>query len=127
MPAPTDLSWGQLNGVIPNNDGTFLTFVTFTEPDAEGVSNVSINLSVLTGYSITSSQSKGVIKALTRLLEAARLAQEKLNEGKPVGERLAAFPAPTIGNQTNGQVPFERRIVSRVELASATSIIGATA
>lgn len=127
MAAPTDLSWQHLNGALLDAHGSPLNFVFIGEPDAEGFSEVKIDLSSLTGYPITNGQSKGVIKALSRLLEAARNAQEKLNEGKPAGERLAAFPPPTTGATANGTVPITRSIASRAVLSSVTQIDGATA
>ena len=127
MAAPTDLTWAQLNGVITDNNGSPLTFITSTEPDAEGFSVIGVDLSALVGYPITSMQNKGVIKALARLLEIARAAQEKLNEGKPAGEKLAALPAPTVGPTINGYAPVTRSLASRHELSTTTSIVGAIA
>jgi hypothetical protein len=119
MAAPTDLTWQQLNDV-------FGYPIVAQIPAGESTTNLMLNLTILSPEFLTTDQG-GVVKALMKLLELARKAQEKLNEGKPSGEKLAAFPAPTIGNQASGQVPIERRIASRIELSSATSIVGVTA
>lgn len=119
MAAPTDLTWQQLNDIFE--------YPLIAQVDAgESTTNLMLNLSILSPEFVATNQA-GVIKALAKLLEIARKAQEKLNEGKPAGEKLAAFPAPTIGGQANGYVPVTRAIASRADLSSVTSIVGATA
>jgi hypothetical protein len=125
MAPRTDLTWAELNTIEKSNfiqyggDGS-----TSMRPDA-----IFIDVSELTGIfgEELGLGQVGVVKALARLLEVARKAQEKSNEGKPTGERMAAFPAPAIGTPTGGFVPVTRSIASRYELSSATSIVATTA
>lgn len=125
MAAPTDLTWQQLN------DAFGQTIIAQLRPNEEGesVENVlAIKIPVLLNdQQINTSDSQGVIKALAKLIEIARIAQETLNTGKPAGERLVAFPAPVVGGASNGSVPITRSIASRAVLSSVTQIDGATA
>lgn len=119
MPALTDLTWQQLNDIFENP-------LIAQVAGGESTTNLMLNLTILSPEFITTDQT-GVVKALAKLLEIARKAQEKLNEGKPAGEKLAAFPAPTVGATINGYAPVTRSLASRHELSTTTSIVGAIA
>lgn len=126
MPAPTDLTWAQLARAT---DTVFIQQMNFSpDPTAPNPDlRFIIDIGELTGKSVRDINDGGVVLVLSRLLDIARKAQEKLNEGKLAGERLVAFPTPTTGAAANGFVPVTRSIASRADLGSVTSIIGATA
>lgn len=122
MPAPTDLTWQQFNDAFSTLAGDIVFAITSND------NTLILNIPVVLGVSgQLTTNNAGVIKFLTRCLEAARIAQEQLNQDKPVGERLTAFPTPTTGTPANGFVPITRTLTSRARLASATEIIGTTA
>lgn len=126
MAPVTDLTWQQL--AVASNGNWFGQFNI--SPITEGPQDLRWFLdigAVLGETQLKDLNSPGVIKALTRLLDAARIAQEKANEGKVAGERLTAFPAPTTGAPANGAVPITRTIAARALLSSATQIVGTNA
>lgn len=125
MPAKTDLSWGELNTIVGENIAFF--FPRTDTSSTVATERLYLDMTALTGESVSDITQQGVIKGLSKLLDIARKAQEKANEGRPAGERLAAFPTPTAGNTANGFVPITRSISARHELASATNIVGTTA
>lgn len=69
-------------------------------------------------------ENQGVIETLTRLLQAARIAQEQINDGQEFEDRLAAFPVEEVGIAKEGFVPVTRAVIGYHELASATNIVG---
>lgn len=127
MPAPTDLTWQQFGQAFGEVFGTPITNATLTTTP-EGRNQIIFEVGDLAPFrEFFSNQNIGVIKALARSMAAARVAQERLNENKPAGERLTAFPAPTTGTPAAGQVPIDYRLTARAVLSSATDIKGATA
>lgn len=131
MPAPTDLTWQQLQDAFanahPGVDVECLQLQPVDSNNPNGAKTLSLNITAITNMTVQDFSDAGVVKSLIMLLELARAAQEKLNEGKLAGERLAAFPAATLGAQANGFVPISRTISARYELASAVRIVAVTA
>lgn len=128
MPAVTDLTWGDLNQGLKKLVGEDGNFVSIITPDATFSNRkLAIFIDDLIPGAEADLSKVGVIKLLTMLLDAARLQQETLNQGKVAGERLTAFPAPTFGNLSNGFAPITRTITARAVLSSATQIVGTNA
>lgn len=122
MPAVTDLTWQQINEAFSaQNSGVDVVPITVISGKAY------IDLSILTDTNVTTQTQAGVIKATTRLLDLARIAQETANTGKVTGEKLTAFPAPTFGTLANGYAPVTRTLTARALLSSATQIVGTNA
>lgn len=126
MPAPNDLSWEQLQSAFAqlgiNN--------IINGSTANGIYRINFDLSEV--VSVGSLRDPGVIKFISKLLDACRIAQERVNLDengnlKPAGERLDAFPPPTTGTIVVGQVPIIKSVRTRSDLSSATRITGATA
>lgn len=129
MPAVTDLTWLDLNQglrkITGANDNNFVLLIT---PDTTFVNRkLVICVDDLIPGAAADLAGIGVIKLLTILLDAARLQQETLNQGKATGEKLTAFPAPTFGTLSNGFAPITRTLTSRAVLSSATQVIGTNA
>lgn len=128
MPAVTDLTWGDLNQGLKKLVGEDGNFVAIITPEATfGSRKLAIFIDDLIPGAEADLSKVGVIKLLTMLLDAARLQQETLNQGKAAGEKLVAFPPPTFGSAVNGQAPVTRQIAARVVLSSATQIVGTNA
>lgn len=114
MPAITDLTWQQLEsalgslGVVSISGGTIV-----------------IKPAVLTGDTMDSLTSSGVIEFMHKLREACSAAQSTVNNGQAVGERLAAFPASTATSPSNGYVTVTQQIITRVPL-NPNAIVGST-
>lgn len=121
MPAVTDLTFIQLNDALKQLTGATFDFVT---SDIES-GGVFINLGTFSSNGVPSGT--GVIKAIATLMDAARVAQETANQNKAAGEKLTAFPVPTIGTPNNGAVPITRALTARAVLSSATQIVGTNA
>lgn len=119
MPAITDLTWQQL-------DSAFEQLGVATPLIVDSYGNVSgINIAQILGSTVpVPTTGTGIIKLMQKLLEACRIAQEAANTGQPAGERLAAFPLPVTGAAANGLVPVTRSVAGRVDISSATVIIG---
>ena len=123
MPATTDLSWtdykeafeqlGMLDVLILDAYGNPTKFDVFAVIGNE--------------YKVTdgSPATSGIVKFLSKCLEAGKHAQDKANTGKATGEKLAAFPAPTLGGATGTLVPVSRSLVTRHDLTSTGKIVGA--
>ena len=127
MPAPTDLTWAQFGQALGEIFGTPITNATMTITP-EGKNQVIFEVGDLAPFrEFFNNPNVGVIKASARVLAGGRIAQERLNENKPAGERLTAFPAPTTGAPAAGQVPLTYSLTARAKLSSATEIIGTTA
>lgn len=117
MAAVTDLTWSQLNTALKQLLGTTNDVITI---DGYGIpTDININAIASVGDNGT-----GVIKFMTRLFDAARVAQETANTGKTTGEKLSTFAAPTNAAPSNNLVSITRTIVSRADLTSATKIVG---
>ena len=128
MPAVTDLSWGDLNQGLKRLVGEDGNFVGIITPDATFTNRkLAIFIDDLLPNAALDLNGTGVIKLLTMLLDAARLQQETLNQGKATGEKLTAFPAPTFGVLTNGFAPITRTVTARAVLSSATQVVGTNA
>lgn len=107
MAVITDLSWQQLE-------------------TASGISNLIINdatyglcirVGALIGNNPTDKNSLGVTETLFELRNYAAIAQNSVNVGKNIGERLAAFPPLTSGTAINGYVIQSGLIVVKTPLA----------
>jgi hypothetical protein len=94
------------------------TNLTFTEVNTEATNpvfayasgNITLDLGELTGDTFTGLSDPKVVKAVWKLLDLCSLAQITVNDGVPEGERLSAFPRPTIGqfNTTTYVVPMSQ-------------------
>jgi hypothetical protein len=129
MPAVTDLTWGDLNQglrkITQESDGNFISIIT---PDTTFAQRkLAIFIDDLIPGAAADLAGAGVIKLLTILLDAARLQQETLNQGKAAGEKLTAFPPATFGTLANGFAPITRTLTARAVLSSATQIVGTNA
>lgn len=123
MPAITDLTWSQLNqALIELNGGTGI--IETNDSDFATVINVGKTLGYPPTLNDNSQGTYGVIRFMARLLDACRLAQETVNQGQSVGERLAAFPAPTPGATTGGYAALTRSMTGRHDLTSSNKVIG---
>lgn len=125
MPAPTDLTWAQLDATRGDAGVRFL-YVTGAGPDDTNT-RLMIDVSSIIGKNITNLNQENVVNFAVKFLEICRKAQEELNTGKLAGERLTAFPVPTTSTPTVGQVPIDYKLTARAVLSSATDIKGATA
>lgn len=127
MPAPTDLTWRQFGDALGEILGSQIQNVLM-ETDATGANRLIFTVSDLAPFKEYFNRPDiGVVKAISRQIAAGRIAQEKLNEGKPAGERLTAFPVPTTGAPALGQVPLTYTVTARAVLSSVTEIKGTTA
>ena len=125
MAAITDLTWQQLADAL----GTMgANPISISGTPNASVITLSISTLVTGTYKSDGTEQPigetGVIRALTKLLDAARIAQEAVNTGKVAGEKLSAFPAPTFGTLANGYAPITRTLTARAVLSSATQIVG---
>lgn len=126
MPAPTDLTWAQLQAAFAELGIQSV----LSETVVGAVYHVNFNVSPIVGE--VGMVGGGVVKFATKLLEACRLAQDRLNTDasgalKPAGERFDAFPAPTLAPAIGAFVPVTRSVRSRSDIGSATKVVGATA
>lgn len=122
MPAVTDLTWQQIRDAFAQQG--FIQNPIIQGAVGDGVAQIYIDVSALLGGATQEFTKEGVVKAFTKLLAAARVAQEAANTGKAAGEKLAAFPAATTGTPSNGAVPITHTITARALLSSATQIVG---
>lgn len=126
MAAVTDLNWTDLNAglrkLLDDPDYNFIYIDTTATPP-----RLRLDISALMPGSSSNLNNAGGIKLLAILFDAARLQQETLNQGKAVGEKLTAFPAPTFGTLANGYAPITRTLTARAVLSSATQIVGTNA
>ena len=126
MPAPNDLTWEQLQaGFTELGISNVLS-----EEMVNGIYNTNFDLTPIVGS--VSLRNAGVMKFISKLLDACRIAQERANLDdngnlRPSGERLDAFPAPVTGTIVAGQVPVNKTVRTRSDLTSVTKITGATA
>ena len=126
MPAVTDLSWSDLNNglrkLTGQENGNFIVLGgENTNP------RVVMDITGLISSPSPTLSNMGTIKLLSMLLDAARIEQEFLNQGKATGERLTAFPSPTFGILANGFAPITRTLAARAILSSAAQIVGTNA
>lgn len=125
MPAVTDLTWSQLNIALKQLTGSSLNSIITV--DAYGIpTNINI-LEAVGGISPDLAQPEatvGVIKFITRLYDACKIAQDMANQGKTTGEKLNAFGVATAAAPKGTLVPITRTIVSQADLSSATKIVG---
>lgn len=115
--AVTDLTWSQINDALKQVLKTNADLVTV---DSNG-NPTSVNIGAITGGS---SNNFSVIKFMNVIHDAGIIAQASANTGKPAGERLNSFSNPVNAAPVNNFVQTTRTIVSRVDLRSATSIVG---
>lgn len=96
MTAITDLTWTQLAAETPANA------IALSDGTAPLTAGVYINISALTGDTVNSLSSTGVLEAMYKLRLAAGEAQATVNAaansgaGPDDGEALAAFPPFTF-------------------------------
>lgn len=126
MAAVTDLSWAQLAEGMSQVMGITIGVATYSEnPNNSGSGTVTFAVQDLRNVkSYFQNPSSGVIKAIFGIIAAARVAQDSVNQGKATGEKLNAFPAPTTGTPSNGQVPITYTIAAKALLSSATQVVG---
>lgn len=108
-----DLTWQQLE--TASNLANLFTVVN---------GKLMIDVSVLLGSDISQKSQTGVVEALFKLREVAAKAQETVNVGQLVGNRLQAFPPSTSGTAVNDVVLQAGIIYVRRSLAN-TGILGA--
>lgn len=124
MAAVTDLSWSQLSSGINSAMAIAIQNATYTE-NSNGSGTVTFTFQDMTNVKpYFDNPSSGVIKVISGVVASARVAQEQANQGKATGEKLNAFPAPTTGTPSNGQVPINYTIAAKALLSSATQIVG---
>jgi hypothetical protein len=83
----TDLKFQQLADKLPDGAIAYDALAN----------SIAIYPAVITGDSIDSMESEGVMELLFKLLDEARLAQNEVNKTESVGNRLAALPQPVYG------------------------------
>lgn len=126
MAAVTDLSWAQLASGMFSAMSIAIQNATYTE-NSNGSGTVTFTIQDMTNVKpYFENTSSGVIKAISGIVASARVAQDQANQGKGTGEKLNAFPAPTVGTPVNGQVPINYTIAAKALLSSATQIVGTT-
>ena len=117
----TDLTWQQIADALGSNSKIFLG----EDPDG----NIGVLISV-TGINATPAlgmNSDGVVKCLSRLRDAAAVAQSTANSAEGITQPLAAFPAATTSsNVENGYVTQSGTINAAIKVNSATEVIGVT-
>ncbi len=106
MTAVTDLTWQQLETA---------SGLSLISSDASGL---VIKISALTGSDTTNKETSGVIEALFKLRNFAAQAQESINDGQAIGERLASFPPSTSGTAVDGYVLQSGQIVVKTPLST---------
>lgn len=121
----TDLTWTQLNTALQQLLGTNNSLINTTE---NGVTTISLHINpIISGTEISGLSTSGVIKFMTRLHDACRIAQETANQGKATGERLTAFGAATAAAPRGALVPISRTMITQADLSTATKIVGTNA
>ena len=119
MAAITDLTFAQLS------DALGATGAVYVGEDTLGNITVQLSISVINDENINNLTNTGVVKFLTRLREACHKAQETINQGQAVGEKLDAFLAATsTGAVVDGYVQQAGSIKSKIAVATATQIVG---
>lgn len=108
MPQITDLTWQQLETAIGVNNAIIV----------DPTHGVCIRVGAFLDANPTNKTATGVVEALFELREAAKKAQDTVNTGQSIGERLAAFPPSTSGTAVNGFVIQQGMIVARFPLAT---------
>lgn len=129
MPAVTDLTWTQLNTALKQQLNITSDLIVV---DSYGVPKSIDIAKIVDGFSYDPNQTEftdqqGVIKFLNRLHDACRIAQEKVNQGKAVGEKLTAFGAATATTPRGNLVPLTRTITSQADLSTSVKIVGTNA
>lgn len=123
MAAITDLTFDQLATALDTDGALFI--------GEDPVGNISIMLSIAAindDEAANDLAATGVIKLMTRLIEACRRAQIAVNESQVAGEMLDAFPGATsTGTVTDGYFQQTTSLKSKIAVSSATVIVGPTA
>jgi len=122
--------------MTPVSDLTFEELITqfsgegdpfFVGEDTTGNIGILVSLTALAGEPIENLTDVGVVKMVSRLLDLCRKAQVVANQGKPEGEKLNAFPAPTSSATIqDGYLEVTEYLKSRIIISSATQIQGST-
>ena len=110
----TDLTWAQLETAAG------LTNLIVSD----STNGLMIRVAALTGITTTSKAAMGVTEVLFELRNHAAKAQETVNSGQNIGERLAAFPPISSGTAINGYVTQAGQIIVKTPL-STSGIVGA--
>lgn len=122
MSVVTDLTWSQLNTALQQLLGTNTSLINANE---NGVTVITLNINpIISGTEVDGLSALGVIKFITRLHDACRIAQEAANQGKTTGEKLSAFGAATAAAPRGTLVPITRAMVTQADLSTATKIVG---
>ncbi len=85
----TDLTWQEILTELPANS------VTISDGTTPLTAGAYIDLSTLTGDSITALTNNGVIETVVKLIQAGLRAQATINDGVSAGSQLNAFLTPT--------------------------------
>lgn len=130
MPAVTDLTWTQLNNALKQLTGENSNLITV---DGYGVATAIDVVKVIGGFNVDPqtndgmSTTTGVLKFVTRLHDACRIAQETANKDKAIGEKLTAFGAATAATPRGNLVPITRSLTSQADLSTAIKVVGTNA
>lgn len=127
MAAITDLTWQQLKeGFTELGLGDLLDLVKVSDATqtAPALYRLSFDLNKIQNWENIKLVDEGVIWFVSKLLDACKKAQDRANQNQAAGERLNAFPTPTITAAANGYVPVTRAVVGRHNLSSSGQIIG---
>ncbi len=111
----SDLTFNQLKAaMIANGIATDAISVIYGK--------VIIDVGAVLGSDCSSLSQKGVVKFLAKLLDAAIKAQATINQGKILGQRLAAFSSQALPDKQFAVITFTLK--TQHELSSVTNIIG---
>ena len=72
-----------------------------------------LRISALTGVISTDINSQGFLQLMYKLREFGVVAQNTVNVGQSIGERLAAFPPQSSGSAINGYVTISQQIITK--------------
>ena len=98
----------------------------FITEDPNGVTGYCLSVSALSGETVDTPELEGVVRFAMKLIDACSKVQAQLNVPQVVGEKLAAFPPPvTDGSIIDGYVSTSVTVAARVDLGSASRIVGA--
>lgn len=126
MPAVTDLTWRQLDDALKQLTGATIDIIRLDNSGAvSGIDIAKVLSSTSTQIDANDPMSTtGVIKFITRLYDACKLAQETANQNKATGEKLSAFGVATAAAPKGTLVPITRTMTTQADLSSATRIVG---
>lgn len=120
MAPVTDLTWVQLNEAFQN---LLQTNENIISTDAYG-RPTNFNFTPIIPEINSQQNPLGVLKFVTKLLDACKIAQDRVNAEIPKGEKLNSFPAVTNKAPANNLVEITRTVVTKSDLNTATKVVG---